>query len=650
MRLRHFEASYLWGRAARSVRWHMYARLAVLALLILEVSCTFDASSPAAVDGRVDIPASLLDGDKVIELDKGWELYRGELLAPSAAFAPNTAQHVVPGVFDEHGQVCATYRLHLRVPRAGERLAIAVPRVLSSFVLWANDEELASSGKVSCVPTEMRPAWRDSIAYFTPHSRDVTLVMHAANTFYRHGGVGGAFLLGRAEALGRQQRLRTALLVFIYGSLCAIGVYFVGLFLLLRRDRASLYFGIYCALVGTYVTNEKLFADLGVHLPWGVVYRLVYLTYVASVPIFVLYLRSLFPAELPRWFSRVLVGLAGAFALLAIALPDSSVSATEPFYHASVFLLGLYLLWTLVKAARHRRLGARLALLAYGVLYFTYGLEIGADQGVMNSSGRVPVGVFIFIALHTLILAQRFRSAWRIIEDQSAALRQANVELDEKVRARTASLAQSLEEKQVLLAELHHRVKNNMQIIVSLLNLQSDRVADAEAVRALAETSNRVRSMLLVHDNLYQADNLACIRAGDYLEAVVKDVLASHGAKQNDIRCQVTAEVTVLDFETAGTCGLIVSELVHNALKHAFGTRRSGSIRVRLAADGEHGYTLRVEDDGVGLARFEPDASDTLGLRLVQALVRRRLRGDLSLEGGPGTRFVIAFPAEVAAA
>ncbi len=215
-------------------------------------------------------------------------------------------------------------------------------------------------------------------------------------------------------------------------------------------------------------------------------------------------------------------------------------------------------------------------------------------------------------------------------------------ELAERQRAESAMRA-SLHEKEVLLKEIHHRVKNNLQMIYSLLSLQSQYAADPTTLAALRDSQDRIRSMALVHEKLYQSTNLADIDFGEYLRTLASHLHRSYAVKERTVRLVVSTAPIRLGIDTALPCALIASELISNALKHAFVGRSEGVLRVNVRT-GENGTVqLDVADDGVGLHREDRIASPaTLGMQLVEGLVRQ-LNGTLITDDSEGTRFSIVF-------
>lgn len=209
-------------------------------------------------------------------------------------------------------------------------------------------------------------------------------------------------------------------------------------------------------------------------------------------------------------------------------------------------------------------------------------------------------------------------------------------ESEERLRA-------SLGEKEVMLKEIHHRVKNNMQVISSLVSLQSTEIRDESAREALEDVTHRVRSMALVHEKLYQSADLARVDLAEYAESLLHYLWRAHGARSSGIRLALDLASAPVSVEAAVPFGLILNELVGNALKHAFADRAEGRVEVALRGGPDGRIALRVRDDGPGLpAELDWQTPSTLGLRLV-GMLARQLRGDLAVAAGGGAEFALQF-------
>jgi PAS domain S-box-containing protein len=201
----------------------------------------------------------------------------------------------------------------------------------------------------------------------------------------------------------------------------------------------------------------------------------------------------------------------------------------------------------------------------------------------------------------------------------------------------------SLREKEMLLKEIHHRVKNNLQITSSLLRLQAARIPVTEAQQFLRESQDRIRSMALVHEMLYRSHDLARVDFGEYARSLVQQLLRSYGADARRVKHIIDVEHILLGVDEAVPCGLMINELVANSLKHAFPANRAGTIWVRMEAD-DRRCRLRVGDDGVGFPEgVDFRQTQTLGLQLVRTLTDQ-LAGTISSSREGGTEFTISFP------
>jgi len=204
-------------------------------------------------------------------------------------------------------------------------------------------------------------------------------------------------------------------------------------------------------------------------------------------------------------------------------------------------------------------------------------------------------------------------------------------------------LKSSLEEKEVLLREIHHRVKNNLQVISSLLSLQSRYIKDDETLELFKESQNRVKSMTLVHEKLYQSEDLARIDFESYIKKLTEHLFHSYGVDINNVFLEINVDQLSLDVNTAIPCGLIINELVTNSMKHAFPEGKNGKIGVNLHLDGDK-LLLTVYDDGIGFPEnLDFRKTKSLGLRLVSTLTEQ-LGGNIELYREKGTRFNIIFP------
>ena len=212
-----------------------------------------------------------------------------------------------------------------------------------------------------------------------------------------------------------------------------------------------------------------------------------------------------------------------------------------------------------------------------------------------------------------------------------------------EIASQLKQLKASLSEKDTLLKEIHHRVKNNLQIISSLISLQSNKITDPMQRRLFQDTRDRVKSMALVHEKLYQSKDLGRVEMGEYASTLLTDLLLVNGAAASKIHLKLDVTPVFLPVDIAIPCGLILNELTTNTIKHAFGDRVSGEITVRLQVESDDLVHITFSDDGCGFAAGQDwRRAETLGLQLVRMLTEQ-LQGTIDMSNDPGTTVQLKF-------
>lgn len=222
-------------------------------------------------------------------------------------------------------------------------------------------------------------------------------------------------------------------------------------------------------------------------------------------------------------------------------------------------------------------------------------------------------------------------------------------ESEERAAAQKAALerqAALLAQRETLLREIHHRVKNNMQVMSSLLGLQSRTASHPGVSRMLAENQNRIQSMALLHEILYQSEDLALVDFSRYIRRMVEHLFRSYGVDHRRIALRAELDAVALELDDALPCALLISEVVSNSLKHGFPDNREGEVRIVLRRQPGTGVSLSMADNGVGLpGGLDWASSRSLGLRLVRAL-SEQLHATLDIRSQDGTEVRLSFPSK----
>jgi two-component sensor histidine kinase/ligand-binding sensor domain-containing protein len=264
-------------------------------------------------------------------------------------------------------------------------------------------------------------------------------------------------------------------------------------------------------------------------------------------------------------------------------------------------------------------------------------------------------GILALVAISAISSARYYVQRRRTEE----ALRRSHEDLERQVQERTreleaeiaerrraeVQLTASLEEKEILLKEIHHRVKNNLQVVSSMINLQASGVEEERIKQLFEDSRQRIQSMALIHEQLYQSVDLSSIDLEAYLSQLVRNLFYTYGLSHKGVTLDMQLEAIRVHIDTAIPCGLIVNELVSNALKHAFPGGRDGALKVVLRQEDGGGCELRVEDNGVGLPpELDFRRTSSLGLKLVTTLTQQ-IKGEMECisQAGEGTSFAMRW-------
>lgn len=279
----------------------------------------------------------------------------------------------------------------------------------------------------------------------------------------------------------------------------------------------------------------------------------------------------------------------------------------------------------------------------------------GWQAWMVLAAGLLFVGILGVVLL--MATGQAARMQWALVERSAEAtratqaeekLQNLNIQLEARVTGRTAELSKALKEREVLIQEIHHRVKNNLQVISSIINMQLRKLEAGANRDALEECQTRVQAIALIHEKLYQSKDYSLVPFSEYARSLASNVFHATGVSPASVSLELAIADLALAVDRAIPCGLVLNELITNALKHAFKDGRQGTIRVELSKLDQGRLRLTVKDDGVGLPRgFEIRTASSLGLQLICTLAEQ-LEADLEVDSrGGGTSFQLTFPAEV---
>lgn len=259
-----------------------------------------------------------------------------------------------------------------------------------------------------------------------------------------------------------------------------------------------------------------------------------------------------------------------------------------------------------------------------------------------------PIFLPYLLVTHINEIKQRKQDIWEIFDEVisipiTKSVLIARVSVLIQTRSLSLQVNQLMEDKEMLIKEIHHRVKNNLMIIASLLNMQSYYIKDEEAKAYFKESENRAQSMALIHERLYRTGDLQNIELGDYITSLAKDLFGTYVTNPDKVKMEIEVENVKLHIDSMIPLGLIINEVVTNTLKYAFPEDKTGTLIIKFYKKGNE-FFLTVKDDGVGIPKdFDIEKSDSLGMQLITNLTQQ-LDGELEIIKSPGATFNIKFP------
>ncbi|MEA2029251.1 MAG: 7TM diverse intracellular signaling domain-containing protein [Campylobacterota bacterium] len=346
-----------------------------------------------------------------------------------------------------------------------------------------------------------------------------------------------------------------------------------------------------------------------------------------------------------RWFMRVYMGLFVMIFLLPYALISQLMTVVAIFSILTLVSISIYVWY------KHRTSSAKIFVIGWGMLL------LGASITVMQNLGLLPmntltnygaqIGAILELSLLSLNLAYNYNVVFRQSQEREKALQELSNNLESKVIQRTYQLNESnhelsleIENKNVLFKELYHRVKNNLQIIASLLSLQSMEIKDTDAKKILEDMTHRIQSIAFIHEKLYQSSDLTHIDMQEYIESLVNEL--QQGMRAKDISFLIECSKIKLNLELSVPLGLIINELITNALKHAFNTEATDkSITIKLYKREEESYSLIVWDNGKG-ADIDK-VQEGFGFQIVESIVSYQIDGEIKSSNNAGLQHEILF-------
>jgi signal transduction histidine kinase len=628
----------------------------VLALLVVLTggacrrnSASLIAAAPEARQGLLDLRghdisrrSATLSG----EYEFFWRKFvpaRAPDGADSAAAHVPDAYAIVPGAWNAlvvgsqgeaiGGDGFATYRLRVLLRPSGN-LGLRVPTMHTAFRLYVNGELLCANGRPGKTAAESRPGYFPQVVEIPGQVDRLDLVLHISNFHHRKGGTWTHIDLGDVALLGAARERGLLFDFFLFGSVLIMGFYHCGLFLMRRRDRSTLYFGLFCLLVAVriFTTGEHYLLQLLPDMDWDWYVKIQYWGFYLAVPAFGSFAYHAFPHEFPPWLYRLGWFFGGAFALIVLFTPARIFSYTMDPYQIWTVLAGLAMIAVLLLSLHRKRDGAFLYMIGWLILFTTMVNDILYNSEIVQTILLVPLGFFLFVVMQSIFLALRisraFETAERLSETLEDAIHERTRELEDsrdQLEVAKEQAERSDRAKSEFLATMSHEIRTPLNSILGTASLLEESTLSGEQKEQVS-ILNRAGHRLLTLIN--EILDLSKIEAGKLnLESVpfsVREVLADlQGLMGNRARLKgimlesiCPPDVPERSLGDPDRLAQVLLNLVSNAIKF---TERGGvTLNVEIVRRDQQAVVMRfsVTDTGIGIA---PDKQQRIFESFVQA-------------------------------
>lgn len=628
--------------------------ITIAALLIMER--VFTHPSPQAQRGELDLRAWDFTRDGAVSLGGNWAFIPEQLVAasefdritqarPEWRNVPDNRFQSPEGFYSRSGS--GSYRVIIHLPAGSPQLGLRFSTVWTAFEIEQNGTILARVGTPSMDPHTARPGIGVGIATLNTATETLSLIVRVSNHEFRWGGIIQPFILGDQTQLTIQKYRDDAIVFILTGTLIGLAINAFFFFVFRRRDYVFLAFTGFALMVALRIltTQDVLLHGFFPDIHFELFVRLGYLAQYLVIPMAALFFYNLFAHDISRWELVWYLIFPTGFSLLVPFAPLNVLSwSLLPYAVIAIGLVVYGYIIVCLRSSFRQRAGSLILLIAGTVLLGIVIVNLRNEILHSRVESAFPTGLVAFVIAQTLVMAKR--SSWAFKQNQllTAEIQDAYKKLMAEARVAEEArdhLEDALTEKEVLLREVHHRVKNSLQIILSIINLQARRITDPGALSAYRSISDRIRAISLVHERLFDLESEKHIDLSLY----VRELLGQLGKSFGDAGPQFSSDAPDLEVPMAACLeiGLIITELVINAYQHASSDKNAAVISVRLGQEAD-AILLQIDDQGPGFPTdFRPSELNSVGFKIIHSLIASR-QGRLTLNQGPGASIGIWLP------
>jgi two-component sensor histidine kinase len=522
------------------------------------------------------------------KLNGEWGFVEGKVLLPSQTDTVTQTLYLPQYLENrKNGAVgIATFVIDLKTT-PDEPLSIDFNPLVNAWKLFADDRIVCESGIIDLKNHIYVASPSNKIASFTPKSTKTRLTLWVANSQHRHFGVSVSPQIAPTGILEASHALRANFDWALLGVLLGTGLYHLGLFLAWRRDKAPLWFGLFIIIFAVRIatTSEKIASSLFQSINWDILTRVEYISGYLTLPLFILYIGSLYPKQSIKNIERINLGIGMIFVILALFTSTLFFTSTMPITELIILQSLIFVLWILYRAFIAKEPNATFAFITFIIFSGTILHDVLMFSNIIDDTHDwASFGFIFYLFAQVQILLQRYANAFNTLQKHEETLESIIIE-------RTSELKNLLSQRELLMRELSHRVKNNLQFIIGLLWTKRSKASN-ETQEILLSLQSQIQAIANVHETLCEQPNIAILDGGNYLKTIVDALRELYP----DVDFVYSFEKNgYLSMDKTMSLGLVVSEMVSNSIKHAYKAQKG---TVSLIFEVENNWAKIIYSDG----------------------------------------------------
>lgn len=519
-----------------------------------------------------------------------WGFAEGKALLPQQTYTVTETLYLPQYLEDRNGSKgVATFFIDLKTTPK-KALSIDFNPLVNPWKLFIDNRLIYESGTIDPVKGVYLASPKRHVVNFIPTGTKTRLTLWVANSQHHHFGLGVSPVIAPEGILETSHESRKYFDLAIISILLAFGLYHIGLFFAWRGDSAMLWFGLFLIAFAVRIaaTGEKTTLLLFDSMSWETLTRTEYISGYFTLPLFILYIGSLYQKQSIKKIEYLNVGVGALFVLSALFMPTLFFTSMMPLAEIVIVQSLIFVAWVLYRAYKDKEPYSTFAFVTFGVFFLTVLHDMLMFSKIIDATQDLsPVGFVFYLFAQAHILLRRYANAFHTLQKHEN-------ELEYLIAKRTAELKDLLSQRELLMRELSHRVKNNLQFILGLLWTKRSK-ASSETQAILLSLQSQIQAIATVHEALCSQVDITSVNGGEYLNTVLD---ALQELYPHILFKYTYKSIGFLSTDDIVSLGLIVSELISNSIKHVF-SDQNGTITIEFSV--ENNTAILIYSDGLTL-------------------------------------------------